>query len=69
MAYTKSAMAKSAPKSTAAMDQLVDSFTELIEDARKRMSPQEFQKAEEKFDKIIDKAKARASRAGHRETA
>jgi hypothetical protein len=48
------------PKS--AMDTLVDSFDDLIEDARKRMSPEEFKRAEKQFDEIIDKAKARASR-------
>ena len=69
MNYTEGAMAKSSAKLKSAMDTLVDSFSELVEDARKRMSPEEFQKAEKKFDKIIDKAKARASRVGHRETA
>ena len=62
-------MAKSKPNAKPAMDTLVDSFTELVEDARKRMSPEEFRRAEQNFDKIIDKAKARASRAGQRETA
>ena len=62
-------MPKAAPKQKSAMDSLVDSFSELVEAARERMSPQEFEKAEKKFDKIIDKAKARASRVGHRETA
>jgi len=62
-------MAKAAPKSKSAMDVLVDSFTELVEGARQRMTPEEFQKAEKEFDGIIDKAKARASRAGRRETA
>jgi hypothetical protein len=67
--YTESVMPKSKPKAKSAMDALVDSFSNLVEDARKRMSPDEFRRAEEDFDKIIDKAKARASRAGHRETA
>ena len=51
------------------MDALVDSFSELVEDARKRMSQEQFRRAEENFDKIINKAKARASRDGRRETA
>jgi hypothetical protein len=51
------------------MDELVDSFSGLVENARDRMSPQDFQKAEKEFDEIIDKVKARASRAGRRETA
>jgi hypothetical protein len=62
-------MPKSSAKSKSAMDKLVDSFSDLVEDARKRMSPEEFNRAEENFDKIIDKAKARASRDGHRESA
>lgn len=51
------------------MDTLVDSFSELVEDARKRMSPEEFRRAEKEFDEIVDKARARTSRAGRRETA
>jgi hypothetical protein len=51
------------------MDELVDSFQDLVEDARERMSAEEFDKAEKEFDKIIDKAKDRASRGGRRETA
>jgi methionyl-tRNA synthetase len=67
--YPKVLMPKPASKQKSAMETLVNSFSELVEDARERMSPQEFQKAEKKFDKIIDKAKARASRVGQRETA
>jgi hypothetical protein len=62
-------MPKSAPKSKSAMETLVDSFSDLVEDARKRMSPEEFRQAEKEFDEIIDKARARASRGGRRETA
>lgn len=51
------------------MESLVDSFSELVEDARKRMSSEEFSQAEKGFDELIDKAKARASRGGRRETA
>ena len=51
------------------MDQLVDSFSDLVEDARQRMSPEEFQQAEEKFDEIVESIKGRASRGGRRETA
>jgi len=51
------------------MDELVDSFSDLVEDARERMSPEEFRQAEKEFDEIINKAKARASRGGRRETA
>lgn len=62
-------MAKAAPKSKSAMDTLVDSFSELVDNAKERMSPEEFKQAEKGFDEIIDKAKARASRGGRRETA
>jgi hypothetical protein len=62
-------MAKSKPKAKSAMDALVDSFSNLVEGARKRMSPNEFRRAEQNFEEIIDKAKARASRDERRETA
>ena len=62
-------MPKSKSKPKSAMETLVDAFDDLVEDARKRMSPEEFRRAEKNFDAIIDKAKARASRAGRRETA
>jgi hypothetical protein len=62
-------MAKAKLKSKSATDKLVESFSELVEDARKRMSQEQFRRAEESFDKVIKKAKARASRDGHRETA
>ena len=60
-------MPKSATKSKSAMDTLVDSFSDLVPDAEKRMSPEEFRQAEKKFDEIIDKV--RASRGRRRETA
>ena len=62
-------MAKPAPESKSAMETLVDSFSGLVTEAKERMSPEEFSRAEKEFDEIIDKAKARASRGGHRETA
>jgi cell division septum initiation protein DivIVA len=51
------------------MDNVVDSFSDLVEDARERMSPEEFQQAEKEFDEIVNKVKARASRGARRETA
>ena len=51
------------------MDKLVDSFYDLREEARERMSPEEFQQAEKEFDEIVNKVKGRASRGGRRETA
>ncbi len=62
-------MAKAAPKAKSAMDKLVDSFSDLVEEARERMSPDEFRRAEKEFDDIVNKVKARASRGGRRETA
>ncbi len=62
-------MAKSASKSKSAMDTLVDSFSDLVDEAKERMSPAEFRRAEKEFDEIIDKVKSRASRGGRRETA
>jgi hypothetical protein len=62
-------MSKAAAKPKSAMDELGGYFSDLVEDARERMSPEEFQKAEKEFDEIINKAKARASRGGQRETA
>jgi len=62
-------MAKPSAKPKSAMETLVDSFSDLVEDARKRMSPEEFRKAEKKFDEVIERVKARASRAGRRESA
>jgi hypothetical protein len=62
-------MPKAASKPKSAMDTLVDSFSDLVADAKKRMSPEEFRQAEKEFDEIVDKARARASRGGRRETA
>jgi len=62
-------MAKSKPKQKSAMDTLVDSFSDLVEDARKRMSPEDFRRAEKGFHEIIEGIRARASRGGRRETA
>lgn len=62
-------MPKAAPKSKSAMETLVDSFSDLVEEAKERMTPEEFETAEKEFDQIINKAKARASRGGRRETA
>jgi hypothetical protein len=51
------------------METLVDSFSDLVAEAKERMSPEEFRQAEQEFDQIIDKARSRASRGGRRETA
>lgn len=67
--YTERVMAKPKPKTKSSMEALADSFSELVEDARKRMPPEQFRRAEKEFDEIVGKAKARASRDGRRETA
>jgi len=55
-------MAKPTPKPKSAMDALVDSFTRLREEAKKRMTEEEFRKAEQGFDQIVMKVRARTSR-------
>jgi hypothetical protein len=62
-------MGKPTAKPKSAFDTLVESFSRLRDEARERMSPEEFQQAEKKFDEIVDNVKARASRDGRRETA
>jgi hypothetical protein len=53
-------MSKPVSKPKSAMDKLVDSFHDLREEARKRMSPEEFRRAEKKFDEVVNKVRARA---------
>jgi hypothetical protein len=60
-------MATSAEKPKSAMATLAGSFENLVESQRKKLSKEEFKKAEENFDRIVNKA--RASRARRRETA
>jgi hypothetical protein len=48
-------MRKPEPKPKSAMDALVDSFSELVEDARKHMSPEDFQKAEKSSTRLSTK--------------
>jgi hypothetical protein len=62
-----SAMATSAEKPKSAMAALAESFEDLVESQRKKLSKEEFKKAEENFEWIV--SKARASRARRRETA
>ncbi len=49
------------------MDKLVDSFSQIVSEAKERMSDEEFQQAEKKFDEVVNKV--RASRGRQRETA
>jgi hypothetical protein len=62
-------MASRAPKSKSAMDKLVDFVSGIRAEARERMSAEEFEEAERKFDEVVDKVRARASRGRKRETA
>lgn len=60
-------MATAAEKPKSAMATLAESFENLAESQRKKLSKNEFKKAEENFERIV--SKARASRARRRETA
>jgi hypothetical protein len=53
--YPELGMAKPKPKTKSAMDTLVDSFSNLVEDAKKRMSPEEFRGAGKEFDEIVQR--------------
>ena len=61
------AMATAAEKPRSAMATLAESFENLVESQRKKLSKAKFKKAEENFERIV--SKARASRARRRETA
>ncbi len=58
----QSHMAKSPPKSKSAMDKLVESFSRLRAEAKERMSDEEFRWAEEGFDQIVARVRARRRR-------
>jgi hypothetical protein len=60
-------MAKPETKSKSAMETLVDSVGRLREEAKRRMSEDEFRQAEKKFHELANKV--RASRGRKRETA
>lgn len=60
-------MAKAAPKSKSAFDSLVESVTRIREEARVRMSEDEFRQADDKVHQLANKV--RASRGRKRETA
>jgi len=55
-------MAESAPKSVSAMDKLVESFSRLRAEAKERMSDEEFRRADEGFDRIVARVRARRRR-------
>jgi hypothetical protein len=60
-------MAKASPKSKSALDTLVESVTRIRNEARERMSDDEFRQADEKVHQLANKV--RASRGRKRETA
>ena len=60
-------MATPAEKPKSAMATLAESFENLVESQRNKLSKEEFKKAEENFERIV--SKARASRARRRGTA
>lgn len=60
-------MASSAVKQKSAMDELLDSFAEVIDSGAEKMNSDQLRKSEEKFNAIVDRAVA--SRKRRRETA
>jgi hypothetical protein len=60
-------VATSAEKPKSAVTALVESFENLIESQRKKLSKKELKKAEQNYERIV--TKARASHARRRETA
>jgi hypothetical protein len=55
-------MAKPLPNSNSAMEKLVESFLELRAEAKERMSAEGFREAEQNFDKLVRKIRARRRR-------
>jgi len=53
---------KAERKKKSAMDQLIDSFMRLREEARQRMTPEEFEEAERQVHELADKVRARHQR-------
>ena len=60
-------MATSTVKQKSAMDELLDSFGEVIDSGAEKMSPRELRESEKGFNKIVDRAVA--ARKRRRETA
>jgi hypothetical protein len=63
----ESGMASSATKQKSAMDELLDSFGEVIDSGAEKMNPSELHESEKRFNEIVDRAVA--SRKRRRETA
>jgi hypothetical protein len=60
-------MASSTVKKKSAMDELLESFGEVIDSGAKKMDSSELKKSEERFNEIVDRVVA--SRKRRRETA
>jgi hypothetical protein len=60
-------MASSPVKQKSAMDELLDSFGEVIDSGAEKMDPSELRESEKRFNEIVDRAAA--SRKRRRETA
>jgi len=55
-------MKRTALKCSSAMYKLVESFSRLRAEAKERMSGKEFREAEQKFDELVRKVRARRRR-------
>lgn len=62
-------MATASLRPKASAKSLLDKFENLIEETSAEMTEAEFQKAEHKFNKVVEEVKARASHRGNRERA
>ena len=60
-------MASSPVKQKSAMDELLDSFGEVIDSGAEKMDPSELRESEKRFNEIVDRVAA--SRKRRRETA
>jgi hypothetical protein len=58
--WTDSVMQEPGPSPRSAMDALVESFSQLRSEARKRMPKEEFRRAEESFDDLVRRVRARS---------
>lgn len=56
-------MPKAAHEKKSAMDRLLEAFSRIRSEARERMSDEEFRRAEEGFDRIVARVRARRKRA------
>jgi hypothetical protein len=65
--HRESRMASSPVKQKSAMDELLDSFGEVIDSGAEKMDPSELRESEKRFNEIADRAAA--SRKRRRETA